>query len=52
MCHEWMRRERRREERIDEELRYLLDEREHSEPPTTVVEHERDGSMSWRAPSV
>jgi hypothetical protein len=42
MCHEWfMRRERRREEeRFDEELRYLLDEREVSEPPRTVVEHE------------
>jgi hypothetical protein len=41
MCHDgWMRRERRREERIDEELRYLLDERERSEPPATVVEHE------------
>ena len=27
MCYErWIRRERRREERLDEELRYLLDE--------------------------
>jgi hypothetical protein len=43
MCHDWwMRRERRREERFDEELRYLLDEREHSEPPAPVVEYERD----------
>ena len=43
MCHEWfMRRERRREERFDEELRYLLDERELSEPPATVVKHEVD----------
>src|SRR5919197_681070 len=43
MCHEWfMRRERRREERFDEELRYLLDEREHSEPATLIVEHDRD----------
>jgi hypothetical protein len=43
MCHEWfMRRQRRREERFDEELRYLLDEREESEPPVPVVEHDRD----------
>jgi hypothetical protein len=43
MCHEWWtRRERRREARFDEELRYLLDERERSEPPTPVVEHDRD----------
>jgi hypothetical protein len=43
MCHErWMRRERRREERFDEELRYLVDERERTEPPTPVVEHDRD----------
>jgi hypothetical protein len=42
MCHDWwMRRERRREERFDEELRYLLDEHEHERPPTPVVEHER-----------
>jgi hypothetical protein len=44
MCHEWfIRRNRRRaedEERVDEELRYLLDEREVSEPPLTVVENE------------
>jgi hypothetical protein len=43
MCHErWMRRERRREERFDEELRDLVDERERTEPPTPVVEHDRD----------
>jgi hypothetical protein len=43
MCHErWTRRERRREERFDEELRYLFDERERSEPPVPVVEHDRD----------
>lgn len=42
MCNDWLtRRERRREERFDEQLRYLLDEREHSEPPTPVVESER-----------
>ena len=41
MCHDWwMRRERRREERFDEELRYLFDEREHSEPAAPVVEEE------------
>jgi len=43
MCNDWwMRRERRREERFDEELRYLFDEREHSEPPAPVAEYERD----------
>ena len=43
MCHEqWMRPARRREERFDEELRYLLDEREHPESPAPVVEFERD----------
>jgi hypothetical protein len=43
MCHDWWsRRERRREERFDEELRYLLDEQERSEPPMPVVEHERE----------
>jgi len=41
MCHDWfLRRDRRRDERFDEELRYLLDEREESEPPTPVVEHD------------
>lgn len=43
MCHErWMRRERRREERFDEELRYLFEERERPEPPTPVVDADRD----------
>jgi hypothetical protein len=43
MCHDWrMYRERRREERFDEELRYLLDEREHHEPPAPIVEYEQD----------
>jgi len=37
-----MRRARRREERFDEELRYLFDERERQEPPAPVVEHDRD----------
>lgn len=43
MCHErWTRRERWREERFDEELRYLVDERERREPAAPVVEHDRD----------
>lgn len=43
MCHErWMHRQRRREERFDEELRYLFDEAERREPPTPVVERDRD----------
>jgi hypothetical protein len=43
MCHDWwMRREMRREEPFDEELRYLLDERELSEPPAPIVEYERN----------
>ena len=44
MCHEfWSRRERRRSERFDEELRYLLDEeRERREPPMPVVEREEE----------
>jgi hypothetical protein len=43
MCHEWrMRRDRWRDERFDEELRYLLDEHERSAPPTPVLEDERD----------
>jgi hypothetical protein len=44
MCHEWWtRRERRREERFDEELRYLLDEeRERPASPTPVVESDSD----------
>jgi hypothetical protein len=43
MCQDWwMRREMRREEPFDEELRYLLDERELSEPPAPVVEYEPD----------
>ena len=44
MCYErWMRRKTRREERLDDELRHLLDE-EHPrpEPREPVVEHERD----------
>ena len=42
MCHDWwMRREMRRQERFDEELRHLFDERERSEPPMPIVEHEQ-----------
>ena len=44
MCHErWMRHERRREERFDDELRRLIDEERLSpERPMAVVERERD----------
>ena len=44
MCHErWMRHERRREERFDEELRRLVDEeRPRPNRPMPVVERERD----------
>jgi hypothetical protein len=43
MCHDgWMTRRRWRDEHFDEELRYLLDEREPTEPPVTVVEDEPD----------
>ena len=43
MCHDgWMRGERQRDERFEEELRYLLDERQRPEPPTPVAERERD----------
>jgi hypothetical protein len=44
MCHErWMRRERRREERYDDELRRLIDEdRPRPNRPLPVVERERD----------
>jgi hypothetical protein len=43
MCHDrWVRRTERREERFEEELRYLLDEeRPGFEPPAPVVERER-----------
>ena len=37
-----MRWETRREQRFDEELRYLLDEHERSERRARVVESERD----------
>jgi hypothetical protein len=43
MCHErWMDWKRRREERFDDEIRYLLDdERARPERPQPVVERER-----------
>jgi hypothetical protein len=43
MCHErWFRRERR-DERFEEEVRFLLDrEKERPKPPTPVVERESD----------
>jgi hypothetical protein len=44
MCHEqWTRRGRRREERFDEEVRYLFDvERARQEPREPVLKRERD----------
>jgi hypothetical protein len=44
MCHEhWIRRGRRREERLDEELRYLIDvERTRREPPAPVSHRDRE----------
>jgi hypothetical protein len=52
MCHErWFRRERR-DERFEEEVRFLMDrERERREPPTPVVEREPDTDpVAERAP--
>ncbi len=47
MCHDWwMRRGCGARKHFDEELRYLLDERELSEPPAPVVEYERDEEPS------
>jgi hypothetical protein len=49
MCHDsWTRRERRREEQFEEELRYLLDERERSQAPAPVAQHARDGEPADR----
>jgi hypothetical protein len=49
MCYEqWMGRERRREERVDEELRHLIDEeRARPQPPQPVVESEQDTEPSY-----
>jgi hypothetical protein len=48
MCHEWwMRRERRREDRIDTELRRLIDEEcPRPKRPSPVVESEWGGEPS------
>jgi hypothetical protein len=52
MCHErWMRRGRRREERFDEELRYLIDvERERKQPPAPVLDRDLDREQEPREP--
>ena len=51
MCHEWWeRRERRREERFDEELRFLLDEERERSRPDPVVEHEREEQPAEQRP--
>ena len=43
MCHErWMRREQRRDEQFDEELRFLLDEERKRSGPAPIVEREPD----------
>jgi hypothetical protein len=43
MCHDrWMHWEKRRQERFDEELRYLLDEEQERSRPTPIAEQERD----------
>jgi hypothetical protein len=47
MCHDWwMRHEKRREERFDEELRYLLDEEGDRPGPMPVVEREPDEELT------
>jgi hypothetical protein len=48
MCHErWLRRNKWRDERFDEEFRLLVDEeRRRPERPVPVVEHERDEEPS------
>ena len=52
MCHEqWMRRGRRGEEHLDEELRYLIDvERARKEPPAPVLDRDRDREEEPRDP--
>jgi hypothetical protein len=43
MCHEqWMRRGRRREERFDEELHYLIDVERARREPAPVLDRDRD----------
>ena len=52
MCHEqWMRPARRREERFDEELRYLIDvERARKEPREPVLDRDPDRNEEPRDP--
>jgi hypothetical protein len=51
MCHDWwMRREKRREEQFDEELRYLLDVERERSASTPIVEHEREEEPAHREP--
>jgi hypothetical protein len=52
MCHEqWMRRGRRREERFDEELQYLIDvERARKERPAPVLDRDPDRDQEPRDP--
>jgi hypothetical protein len=52
MCHErWMRRGRRREERFDQELRYLIDvQRARKEPPAPVLDRDVDRDEEPRDP--
>jgi hypothetical protein len=51
MCHDWwMRRERRREEQFDEELRYLLDEERERPGPVPIVEHDPEEEPAHREP--
>jgi hypothetical protein len=54
MCYErWIRRERRREDRLDEELRYLLDEdRARPQPPEPVVERRDEEPSDPERPRV
>lgn len=41
MCHErWIRREKRRDEEFDEELRFLLDEERERTGPAPIVERD------------
>jgi hypothetical protein len=50
MCHDWwMRREKRRDEQFDEELRYLLDEEGERPGPVPIVEHEVDEELTAAA---
>jgi hypothetical protein len=53
MCHErWTRRETRREEQFDEELRFLLDEERERSKPAPIVEREQDEPADPERPAV